>query len=172
MKSRIVYRWGFAVLGVSAVVNLIVAVRVFFAMQKPVAYNIRVIEPPVYTNFVASLPVLPPMPGVQTNEVPKVRDVLPDLATNRFEVAAESYHYMRVNGRPLFRLNGHNYSVGDITAYGTVARIYPERVYFDDGGYISNLRRVFDIVEFVPPVVRPEPLPRVESREDSPHDAS
>lgn len=176
MKSRLVYRWGFAVLGVSAVVNLIVAVRVFFAMQNPVAYNIRVIEPSVYTNVVASLPMLEPLPGEPTNEAPQQVDVSPDSNTNVFEVASEQYHYMRVNGRPLFRLNGRNYSVGDDTAYGTIERIYPERVYLTDGGFISNSRRVFDIADFAPvPVSRPvpvEPSPSVKPLEESPHDPS
>lgn len=175
MKSRMVYRWGFVVLGFSAVVNLIVAVRVFFAMQHPVEYNIRVIEPPIYTNVVASLPSFPPMPGVETNEAPQTLDVSPDFAiTNHFEVAAETYHYMRIDDRPCFRLNGRNYSAGDVTAFGTVRQIYPERVYFDDGGYISNLRRVFDVVGLAPtsPAVVPERRPQIQPREESPHDAS
>lgn len=169
MKSRVVYRLGFAVLGVSAAVNVVVAVRVFFAMQSPVSYNIRVIEPPVFTNVVASLPTLPPMPGVRTNESPQTLDVSLDLNTNRFEVASESYHYMRVDGQPRFRLNGRNYAVGDLTAYGKVERIYPERIYLDDGGFISNTRRVFDIVEFVPPSARSDPPLHVQSGDDPPN---
>lgn len=165
MKSRLVYRWGFAVLGLSAAVNLIVAVRVFFAMQNPVAYNIRVIEPPVLTNIVASLPTFGPMSGLSTNEAPHTLDFLPEINTNHFEVASEAFHYMRVNGRPLFRLNGCNYAVGDVTAYGTVDRIFPERVYLTDGGYIANSRRLFDLE------LQNSPLASVKPSGDLAHDA-
>lgn len=153
MKARRVYRLSMVVISIAAVVNVVVAVRVLFALRNPVSYNFRIVEPPVITNYFP-LAVGNNLPGSPVEQLPAV-DVSSNVvthATNSFvEVAVEAYHYMRILGEPSFRLNGFNYRVGDDCVYGRILRIYPERVYLDSG-YISNSRRTFDLVS---PVVQP-----------------
>lgn len=150
MRARKAYRLSLVILGFASLVNVIVAIKVLLALRSPVQYNFRVIEPPVLTNVFTSAAFDARMPGVTVNEAPQHPDVSTNSAvsasTNRVEVAIDQYHFMRVDDVPRFRLNGQTYSTGDVCAYGRISSIFPERVYFDDGSYLTNSRRVFDLV--------------------------
>ena len=151
MRARRAYRLSLVILGVASLLNVIVAVRVLLALRSPVSYNFRVIEPPIITNVVTSVAFDARMPGVPVDEAPQTLDVSTNLvysaSTNRVEVAVDQYHYMRVDDVPRIRLNGQTYSSGDVCAYGRISSIFPERVYFDDGSYLTNTRRTFDLVD-------------------------
>lgn len=151
MRARKAYRLSLVILGLASVVNVIVAIRVLVALRSPVSYNFRVIEPPIITNVTASAAFDVRLPGDCIEQPPQTLDVSTNFVvsttTNRVEVAVDQYHFMRVDGSPLVRLNGQYYSVGDVCAYGRIAEIFPERVYFEDGTFLSNSRRVFDLVD-------------------------
>lgn len=51
-----------------------------------------------------------------------------------------SYHFMRVNGRPMFRYFGQNYGEGDITSYGRVLSVFPDRVTIEGAFVLRNDR--------------------------------
>lgn len=51
-----------------------------------------------------------------------------------------SYHYMKVNGRPMFRYFGQNYGVGDLTSYGRVLSVFPDRVTIEGPLVLRNDR--------------------------------
>lgn len=55
------------------------------------------------------------------------------------EISA-SYHYMKVNGRPMFRYFGQDYGVGDITSYGRVLSVFPDRVTIEGAFILRNDR--------------------------------
>lgn len=178
MRARQVYRLSLLVISISAFINIVVAVRVMLSLRSPVQYNFRVIEPPVITNVVTSGAFNVPLPGVPVDYSPQPFDVSTNAAqnvvcvdTNLTEIAIEAYHYMRVDGSPCFRLNGYNYKVGDLCVYGRVLAVFPERILLEGGGYISNSRRIFDLVPFSPPVVHAvqnnEEVQNVEHRDNS-----
>lgn len=150
MRARKAYRLSLVILGFASLVNVIVAIRVLLALRSPVQYNFRVIEPPVVTNVITSAAFDVRMPGDPVNEVPQHSDVstnfVASVSTNRIEVAIDQYHFMRIDDVPRIRLNGQTYSAGDVCAYGRISSIFPERVYFDDGSFLTNSRRVFDLV--------------------------
>lgn len=149
MRARRVYRLSIFILSSASIVNIVVAVRVMFALRNPVNYNFRIIEPPVFTNVTSSaVSFSRSIPGEPVDRVSDLSTNSAQLAsfTNlQVQVAVESYHYMRIGGFPCMRLNGLNYSIGDRTAYGVISAIFPERVYLENSGYISNSRRVFDV---------------------------
>lgn len=62
----------------------------------------------------------------------------PDSSQLR-EVSA-SYHYMKVDGRPMFRFFGQNYGVGDMTSYGRVLSVFPDRVTIEGAIVLRNDR--------------------------------
>lgn len=155
MRARRAYRLSLVILGLASLVNVIVAIRVLVALRSPVSYHFRVVEPPIITNVVTSALVDLSLPGTPVDEPVYSVSVstnspvsFDSCISNRVEIAVDQYHFMRVNDFPCIRLNGQTYSVGDVCAYGRIISIFPERVYFDDGSYLSNSRRVFDLVDF------------------------
>lgn len=66
-----------------------------------------------------------------------------------------SYHYMRVNDRPMFRYFGQNYGVGDLTSYGRVLSVFPDRVTIEGAFVLRNDRNPDgDILPSVkPPII-------------------
>lgn len=51
-----------------------------------------------------------------------------------------SYHFMVVNGRPMFRYFGQNYGEGDLTSYGRVLSVFPDRVTIEGSFILRNDR--------------------------------
>lgn len=48
------------------------------------------------------------------------------------------YHYMSVNGEPMFKYYGRNYKVGDLTSYGRIEAIFPDRVRLEGSVFLKN----------------------------------
>ena len=48
------------------------------------------------------------------------------------------YHYMVVDGLPMIRFYGQNYSVGQMTSYGRIESIFPDRVKLEGAAYLKN----------------------------------
>lgn len=53
---------------------------------------------------------------------------------------SSSYHYMKVDGRPMFRFFGQNYGEGDMTSYGRVLSVFPDRVTIEGAIVLRNDR--------------------------------
>lgn len=63
-----------------------------------------------------------------------------------------AYRYLIIFGKRVIRYYGRLYEEGSPMSLGRIARIYPDRVYFEDGDYIENTRNP-DLADFV---VRPQ----------------
>lgn len=49
------------------------------------------------------------------------------------------YHFMVVDGNPMIRFFGQTYKVGDMTSYGRVDSIFPDRVSLENGSiFLKN----------------------------------
>lgn len=51
-----------------------------------------------------------------------------------------SYHFMLINGSPMFRYYGQDYGVGDMTSYGRVLSVFPDRVTIEGALVLRNDR--------------------------------
>lgn len=137
MKARTVYRLSVLFNSLSFVVLVGVSFRVLQLSRSPVEYHINIVEPPVYTNSFTS-PVEKDLsfPPTVLSRPPSVSS---NFVTSSFSPSVYRLPYSYyVSGRPCFNLFGVDYTVGSVHAYGVVSSIFPERVYFSNGGYIEN----------------------------------
>lgn len=134
MKARAVYRLSLAVVVVMCLCNVGVLAWVVLRLRSPVAYNVRVVEPPSYP----APPVLESLPipgGASTNSSPSVVLASPLPPVERFSLP---YQYFEVGGVPAAFLNGRYIYPNSRHAYGVVRDIYPERIYLEGGSFIEN----------------------------------
>lgn len=82
----------------------------------------------VVTQFVASVSSPSNVPSSSASDPSQLREI------------SASYHYMRVNGQPMFRYFGQNYGVGDLTSYGRVLSVFPDRVTIEGAFVLRNDR--------------------------------
>lgn len=141
MRARWVYRTSLAVLSAAAALNVAVAISVYRRAASPVAYNVRIVEPPQ----APSLDLSPlPLPGTQSQS-PTIDPPGGGVSSSILSTPrrwAFSFQYFESGGRPGVMLNGRPYYVGDVHAFGVVSSIFPERIYFQSGDFIDNERKV------------------------------
>lgn len=56
------------------------------------------------------------------------------------------YHYMVVDGRPMIRFYGRNFKEGDLTSYGRISSIFPDRVKLDGEVFLKNSKNPDELV--------------------------
>lgn len=145
MRARVAYRSSLAVACVCALVNVVVLVRVWLLSRSPVNYNVRVVEP-------MALPAPPSLtdailPGDKSSTNLPLGSSLdvgsysrPSIASTPTQLSVIPYSVGYVDGSPILHMNRRFYRVGDVTAFGVIDLIFPERVYFRGGDYIANVQ--------------------------------
>lgn len=145
MRARVAYRTSLAVACVCALVNVVVLVRVWILSRSPVNYNVRVVES-------ASIPSAPVHSGADLPGDPPLTDSPPgdslpsgiapgsSIAPTPSQIAVIPYSVGYVDGSPVLHMSRRFYRVGDVTAFGVIDLIFPERVYFRGGDYIANVQ--------------------------------
>lgn len=56
------------------------------------------------------------------------------------------YHYMVVDGVPMIRFYGRNFKEGDLTSYGRISSIFPDRVKLDGEVFLKNSKNPDELV--------------------------
>ncbi len=145
MRARVAYRTSLVIACVCALVNVVVLVRIWLLSRSPVNYNVRVVEP-VGSPVAPSLPV-GVLPGdlPSTNSPPGVSSAPgaapgSNISPTPSQISVIPYSVGFVDGSPILHMNRRFYRVGDVTAFGVIDFIFPERVYFRGGDYIANVQ--------------------------------
>lgn len=159
MRARWVYRHSLALCAGFALVNSVVAFRVWSLSRRPVEYNIRVIEPPNVAPLepldapsVDRLPIRSP----QGADVSPVSAPIPEFQPPRSYRLR--YYAFVVDSRPCASMSGRYYYEGDRHAYGVIRSIFPERIYLEGGDYIENVineRGLYEPVSTGPIAISP-----------------
>lgn len=79
---------------------------------------------------------------VNTNSVVDSLQQRKEMIERKKQLCLKScpYRYLLYNGRRVIQYYGRLYEEGSPMSLGRIARIYPDRVYFEDGSYIENTR--------------------------------
>lgn len=110
---------------------------VFFSERQRRPQIVRSIETVITNHLIVVTNYISTASSSDSSPIPFVPANTNILSTAKNSVSIP-YHFYVFNDTPFFQFAGRNYKVGSETSYGTVKRIFPDRVFLDSGIWLVN----------------------------------